>query len=119
MTDPLPQWTRELREQTSGLDHLGLGWVSNQRILANLVPDLFVLTVHPGYHSFYSFVLDEYWRRDDLPRSRAAWRRFYRSKELIFSIACNTLGEGVRSWSPEWGAEDVDFFGAEHLVERA
>ncbi len=90
MTDPLPQWTRELREQTSGLDHLGLGSVSNQRILANLVPDLFVLTVHPGYHSFYSFVLDEYWRRDDLPRSRAAWRRFYRSKELIFSIACNT-----------------------------
>src|SRR5512132_962814 len=29
------------------------------------------------------------------------------------------LGEGVRSWSPEWDAEDVDSFGAEHLVERA
>jgi hypothetical protein len=63
------------------------------------VPDLFVLTVHPGYHSFYSFVLDEYWRRDDLPRSCAVWRCFYRSKELIFSIACNTCEH------PDYGGE--------------
>lgn len=88
MAEPIPRWTTELREHTSGIDHLGLGSVSNQQILARLVPDLFVLTVHPGYHAFYSFVLDEYWRRD-LPRSRAAWLRFFRSKELIYSIACN------------------------------
>lgn len=86
---PLPQWTTELREQTSGLDHLGLGSVSNQRILVNLSPDLFVQTVHPGYHSFYSFVLDEFWQRDDLPRTRLAWQKFYRAKELIYSLACN------------------------------
>ncbi|MFL5796556.1 MAG: hypothetical protein ACJ77A_01320 [Actinomycetota bacterium] len=88
-----------MREQTSGLDHLGLGSVSNQRILVNLSPDLFVQTVHPGYHSFYSFVLDEFWRRDDLPRTRASWREFYRSKELIFSIACNTCDH------PEYGGQ--------------
>ena len=67
-----------------------LGSVSNQQILARLVPDLFVLTIHPAYQSFYAFVLDEFWRRDDLKRSRAAWMRYYRAKELIFSIACNT-----------------------------
>jgi hypothetical protein len=88
LAEPLPQWTTELREQTSGLDHLGLGSVS-QGILGNLVPDIFVMTIHPAYHSFYSFILDEFWRRDDLPRTRASWRRFFRSKELIYSIACN------------------------------
>jgi hypothetical protein len=88
LAESLPQWTTELKEQASGLDHLGLGSVS-QGILGNLVPDLFVMTIHPGSHSFYSFVLDEFWRRDDLPRTRASWRRFFRSKELIYSIACN------------------------------
>lgn len=90
MAGATPQWTTELREQTSGLDHLGLGSVSNVQTLARLVPDLYVLTVHPGYNSFYSFVLDEFWRRDNLPRTRNAWRTFFRAKELIFSIACNT-----------------------------
>jgi hypothetical protein len=86
---PVPQWTTELREQRSGLDHLGLASVSNQVILARLVPDLFVLTRRPGYLSFYAFVLDEYWKRDDLPRSRAAWRDFFRTRDYIYSVACN------------------------------
>jgi hypothetical protein len=84
-----PQWTTELREQRSGLDHLGLAAVSNQ-ILTNLSPDLFVQTRRPGYFSFYSFVLDEFWKRDDLPRRRSTWKDFFRSKDLIYSVACNT-----------------------------
>lgn len=113
MVDPVPKWTTELREQTSGLDHLGLGSVSNQRILVNLVPDLFVLTAHPAYHSFYSFVLDEYWRRDDLPRTRAAWQRFYRSRELIFSIACNTCEH------PDYGGEFANIVGSGKTADLA
>jgi len=31
----------------------------------------------------------EFWRRDDLPRTRASWRKFYRSKEVVFSVAAN------------------------------
>jgi hypothetical protein len=84
-----PQWTVPLREQTSGLDHLGLGSVGNQQVLVRLLPDIYVQTVHPGYLSFYAFVLDEFWRRDDLPRTRASWRRFYRSTEVVFSVAAN------------------------------
>lgn len=87
MIRPLPRWTTELREVGSGVDHLGLGVVSNQ-LLGIVAPDLYVLTLHPGYHSFYAFVLDEFWRRD-LPRSQRAWQEFYRSKELIFSVAGN------------------------------
>ena len=44
----VPQWTVPLREQTSGLDHLGLGSVGNQQILVRLLPDIYVQTVHPG-----------------------------------------------------------------------
>jgi len=84
---PVPLWTAPLREQTSGIDHLGLGSVGTQQILVRLVPDIYVLTLHPGYASFYSFVLDEFWRREHLPRTRASWIRFFRSKDLIFSIA--------------------------------
>jgi hypothetical protein len=84
-----PQWTVPLREQTSGLDHLGLGSVGNQQVLVRLLPDIYVQTVHPGYLSFYAFVLDEFWRRDDLPRTRVSWRKFYRSKEVVFSVAAN------------------------------
>ena len=88
----IPQWTAPLREQTSGIDHLGLGSVGNQQILVRLVPDIYVLTQHPGYASFYSFVLDEFWRRDHLPRTRTSWIRFFRSKDLIFAIAGNLCG---------------------------
>jgi hypothetical protein len=47
-----------------------------------------VLTIHPRYWSFYSFVLDEFWSRD-LPRSRTAFRDFYRPREALFAMACH------------------------------
>lgn len=68
-----------------GRDHLGLGSVSSDQILPTLSPGINVLTFHPRYHSFYTFLLDEFWRRDR-PRSRAAWVRFYRPREFIFSV---------------------------------
>jgi hypothetical protein len=45
-----------------------------------------VATVHPRYHSFYAFLLDEFWRRE-LPRSRRAWIQFFRPRDFIYSIA--------------------------------
>jgi hypothetical protein len=47
-----------------------------------------VLTIHPRYWSFYAFVLDEFWSRD-LPRSRMAFRDFYRPREAVFAMACH------------------------------
>ena len=79
MIEPIPRWTTELREQRSGLDHLGLGSVSNQAILATLAPDLFVLTRRPGYLSFYAFLLAEYWKREALPRRRGTWKDCFRT----------------------------------------
>ena len=68
-----------------GRDHLGLGSVSSDQILPTLSPGVNVLTIHPRYHSFYTFLLDEFWQRDR-PRSRDAWVRFYRPREIIFSV---------------------------------
>ncbi len=71
---------------TSGEDHLGLASVSSDQILPMLSPTINVLTVHPRYHSFYAFLLDEFWRRD-LPRSTRAWIQFFRPRDFIYSIA--------------------------------
>ena len=71
---------------TSGEDHLGLASVSSDQILPMLSPSINVLTVHPRYHSFYAFLLDEFWRRD-LPRSTRAWTHFFRPRDFIYSIA--------------------------------
>jgi hypothetical protein len=83
-----PQWIAKMYPAKVGRDHLGLGSVSSDQILPTLSPSINVLTIHPRYHSFYTFLLDEFWRRDR-PRSRTAWVRFYRPRELIFSIGAH------------------------------
>jgi hypothetical protein len=71
---------------SGGEDHLGLASVSSDQILPRLSPTINVATVHPRYHSFYAFLLDEFWRRD-LPRSSRAWVRFFRPRDFIYSVA--------------------------------
>ncbi|PXW30399.1 UNVERIFIED_CONTAM: hypothetical protein DES50_108209 [Williamsia faeni] len=83
-----PVWGAKAYPPMSGQDHLGLGSVSSDRILPTLSPGINVLTVHPRYWSFYSFVIDEFWARH-LPRTRAAFRDFYRPREALFSMACH------------------------------
>ncbi|HEU5376667.1 MAG TPA: hypothetical protein VFV38_14625 [Ktedonobacteraceae bacterium] len=71
-----------------GRDHLGLGSVSSDQILPHLSPGINVLTFHPRYHSFYLFLLDEFWRRDRI-RSWGEWIRFFRPRDFIFAAgAC-------------------------------
>lgn len=81
----LPQWIAKMYPGKVGRDHLGLGSVSSDQILPSLSPGINVLTIHPRYHSFYTFLLDEFWRRQR-PGSREAWIRFYRPREFIFSL---------------------------------
>jgi hypothetical protein len=83
--DVRPRWTEKLYRPSGGQDHLGLGSVSSDRVLPKLAPGINVLTVHPRYWSFYTFVLDEFWRRD-LPRTRRAFVEFYRPCEAIFAV---------------------------------
>jgi hypothetical protein len=83
--DVRPQWTEKLYRPSGGQDHLGLGSVSSDRILPKLAPGINVLTFHPRYWSFYTFVLDEFWQRD-LPRTRRAFVEFYRPCEAIFTV---------------------------------
>lgn len=68
-----------------GRDHLGLGSVSSDQILLSLSPSINVLTFHPRYHSFYVFLLDEFWRRER-PQRQDALVDFYRPREFIFSV---------------------------------
>ncbi|MBN1247670.1 MAG: hypothetical protein JXC32_08435 [Anaerolineae bacterium] len=88
VTTAKPQWIVRMYEATTGRDHLGLGSVSSDQILPSLSPGINVLTSHPRYHSFYTFLLDEFWRRD-LPRSDEAWTAFYRPRAFIFSLGAN------------------------------
>ena len=83
-----PQWIAKMYPGKTGRDHLGLGSVSSDQILPSLAPGINVLTQHPRYHSFYVFLLDEFWRRDR-PRTRREWIQFFRPRECIFSIGAN------------------------------
>ena len=68
-----------------GRDHLGLGSVSSDQILPSISPSINVLTFHPRYHSFYVFLLDEYWQK--IPeKSFKHWKAFYRPREYIYSL---------------------------------
>jgi len=83
-----PQWIAKMYPNKSGRDHLGLGSVSSDQILPSLSPGINVLTLHPRYHSFYVFLLDEFWRRDRI-RSWNEWTRFFRPRDFIFAVgAC-------------------------------
>lgn len=81
-----PQWIEKMYPNTTGRDYLGFGNVSSDLILPSLAPGINVLTIHPRYHNFYTFLLDEFWRRD-LPRTRANFAAFYRPREFVFSVA--------------------------------
>src|SRR5215216_5059867 len=83
-----PQWIAPMYAGTVGKDHLGLGSVSADQILPTLSPGINVLTIHPRYHCFYTFLLDEFWRRD-LSRTRESFARFYRPREFVFSVGAN------------------------------
>lgn len=88
LLEGVPYWTEKMYKPGGGQDHLGLGSVVTDRILPRLSPGINVLTIHPRYWSFYSFVLDEFWQRD-LPRTKVALRDWYRPLECIYSIACS------------------------------
>lgn len=97
--DGIPYWTQRLYQPGGGQDHLGLGSVVTDRILPQLAPGINVLTSHPRYWSFYSFVLSEFWSRD-LPRSRDALKQWYRPLECIFSVACEMCSDPGHRGSP-------------------
>ena len=86
--DGVPYWTEKMYKPGGGQDHLGLGSVVTDRILPRLSPGINVLTIHPRYWSFYAFVLSEFWKRD-FPRTKAAFRAWYRPLECIYSVACS------------------------------
>lgn len=81
-----PAWTLPMYQPSTGMDHLGLASVSQDRILPALSPGINVLTVHPRYWSVYCWLLTEFWDRD-LPRTHAAWGRFLKPRERIFVAA--------------------------------
>ena len=88
MTTPaIPQWIEPMYAPMTGQNHLGLTSVSSSQILPTLSPGIIVQTVHPRYHSFYAFVLEEFWQRR-LPRTLPALVDFFRPCEFIFSVGC-------------------------------
>lgn len=82
-----PAWTAPMYQPSTGMDHLGLASVSQDRILPELSPGINVLTVHPRYWSVYAWLLTEFWDNRDLPRTQASWGRFLKPRERIFVAA--------------------------------
>lgn len=107
-----PMWAARAFAPKSGQDHLGLGSVSSDRILPALSPGINVLTVHPRYWSFYSWVLDDFWSAD-LPRNRASFVSFYRPREAIFSMACHVCD------APEHATVDGNVNGSRRISPKA
>lgn len=89
MTVAMPQWIERMYAGKVGRDHLGLGSVSSDQILPEISPSINVLTYHPRYHSFYAFLLYEFWQRDHLARTYDRWVRFFRPREFIFSVGAH------------------------------
>ena len=99
LRDGVPYWTERMYKPGGGQDHLGLGSVVTNRVLPRLSPGINVLTVHPRYWSFYSFVISEFWKRD-LPRTKSSFRSWYRPLECIYSVACNLCTNDGHIGSP-------------------
>ena len=99
LEDGVPFWTERMYKPGGGQDHLGLGSVVTDRILPRLSPGINVLTTHPRYWSFYSFLLSEFWDRD-LPRTKAAFREWYRPMECLYSVACTLCSNAAHRGAP-------------------
>ncbi len=80
-----PQWIAKSYTE-GGRDHLGLGSVVANQILPELSPSINVLTFHPRYHSFYTFLVDEFWRRNR-KASHQDFICFYRPREFIYTLS--------------------------------
>lgn len=83
-----PRWIARMYSSSSGRDHLGLGSVSSNQILQYLSAGINVLTYHPRYYSFYSFLLYEFWQ-SGRPQTKQEWIRFFRPRAYIYSLAAN------------------------------
>lgn len=82
-----PRWTQRMYVSSGGLDHPGLASVVQDRLLPALSPGINVVTVHPRYWSFFTFVIDEFWQLDG-PKTTRALNAFLRQRESIYGTAC-------------------------------
>jgi hypothetical protein len=110
--DTGPVWGARAFTPKSGQDHLGLGSVSSDRILPTLSPGINVLTIHPRYWSFYSWILDDFWATDRL-RMRSAFQNFYRPREALFAMACHVCD------APEHQSMVANVVGSRRVGSRA
>lgn len=107
-----PVWGARAFAPRKGQDHLGLGSVCSDRMLPSLSPGINVLTIHPRYWSFYSWVLDNFWAAE-LPRTRIAFRDFYRPREALFAMACHVCD------APEHKTLVANIVGSRRVSPRA
>ena len=79
--------TQRMYVSSGGLDHLGSASVVQDRLLPALSPGINVVTVHPRYWSFFTFVIDEFWQLDGR-KTTWALNAFLRERESIYGTAC-------------------------------
>jgi hypothetical protein len=92
-TAPHPEWIEILYRPKRGRDQLGMSDVSPSEYMVALSPSVNAQTRHPRYHSFYAFLFDEFWRRDDLSRDHASLKEFFRPRDWAYSLAAQFCPE--------------------------
>lgn len=95
-TPTLPRWTVPSFERTSGRYPLGMEAVNQGLLATELSSGLPVLSRHPRYWSFYTFVIWQFWLQKRQPQNNAALGRFLRPREVVFACAallCDKHGE--------------------------
>src|SRR4051812_48888248 len=82
-----PRWTIPSFRRTPGRYPLATEAVNQGLLATELASGLPVLSRHPRYWSFYTFVIKQYWDQQRQPQNNAALGRFLRPREVVFACA--------------------------------
>jgi len=82
-----PRWTIPSFRRNPGRYPLGTEAVNQNLLAQELASGLPVLSRHPRYWSFYTFVIKQFWDQNRQPQNNSALGRFLRPREVAFASA--------------------------------
>jgi hypothetical protein len=88
-----PAWIEPSLRITPGRDPLGIQTITIDRVMPVLVPGILALSRRARYFSFYSFLLDEFWRLR-LASSMEALSAFIKAREYEYALAVQLCPRG-------------------------
>ena len=93
-----PEWLESTLRITPGRDPIGLTTITTDRIIPRLVPGILALSRRARYFSFFSFLIDDY-RRRQLPASNSGLSAFIKRREYELALAVELCPVGHQNES--------------------